>query len=118
MPGSMKGRACWCFAVFFPIVFGGVPMYLLDGVLSEVKMDVQNWKHLLEEVQMNVKTRETEAQQLVQMVSEQTESLQLFTKESEEAGKELRHLHDLECGLEGLKVRHASALRDARERVE
>eukprot|EP00959_Pyramimonas_sp_CCMP1952_P269745 5639299-Pyramimonas_sp.AAC.2 len=94
------------------------------------------------------------------MVAEQTESLQLFTKESEEAGwldpplnthrlrtpskimrnnlvsreshprvddlqpvskpvdagssgagKELRHLHDLECGLEGMNVRHASELR-------
>ena len=56
-------------------------------MLSEVKTDVRNWKNLLEQVKMNLKTRETEAQQLAQMITEQTESLQLFTKESEETGR-------------------------------
>lgn len=43
---------------------------------------------------------------------------QTRTRKSEEAGRELRHLHDLECNLAAMESHHQAAVKGARQRVE
>jgi hypothetical protein len=55
-------------------------------VLAEVKVDVENWKRLMEQVQTNINKSDADAQQLAQRVTAQTDALHVLTKESEESG--------------------------------
>jgi len=112
------GGACWCLVLVLSAVFGAFPIYVLEGIISEVTTDVETWKNRIFQVEESIMAKNSESAQLANLMAEKKSSLQLFVEQSIEAGKELQHLHDTECNIVALNTRHAGALREARLGVE